>query len=229
MSIQQAIIASAVGEANTSPSWTYPPPGNGYPVFIGGVNAMGIVDTPSGYYESLTNPQVGLFRRTYDASAIGFVDSTYTLDPNFPGSYSATQQFADAAVGFASGSDVATNFSMEWLGYFKPASSGNYLFRFIIDDYAMMWIGGTAVSGFDNSNAIIYANNEDVSCIRQALTADKYYPVRIRYTEGSGAHNCSIGIQKEGGNMNTNQYSTDGQFFYDASLTNAFPDTGLVV
>jgi hypothetical protein len=226
MSIIQSIIGSAVGVAAPAPS--YPAPGDAYPVFIGGVNAVGVADTPSGYYEesSLVNPTLGLFRRTYNTTTL---DGSFTIDTTFPQAYTPVEQLPDAAVGFGNGYDVAQNFSMEWTGYFKPNTTANYIFSVEADDYAVMWLGANAINPDGNTPNIITANNARGISMLQSMTAGKYYPVRLRYTEVSGAHQCIVGIQVQGGSsMNTNQNSTDGQFFYDNNIGQGVFPSGLI-
>lgn len=112
----------------------------------------------------------------------------------------------------------------------KPAQTGDFVFRMFVDDYAMMWIGNTAVSGFNANNAIIKANNADWGSLRYTLTADKYYPVRIIYSENQGGHNCAIwsGLNDTVMQHNAATAST-GQFWHDQSSGfGTFPQSGLI-
>lgn len=229
MSLIQSIIGSAAGLGG--PAWQFPPFGNLYPVASNVINQSDSLSI-SGYYEagSLTSPQLGLTRYCWAGNVItdmNTVDtrhlpSFYTLEPSGTG--------LDAAVGFGNDSDVATNFSMEWLGYYKPSQTGDYIFQIAIDDYAMFWLGQAAVSGFDANNTIVKADNATGISPKIALIADKYYPVRIRYTEVQGGHNCTIWSGLNNSAPVHNLQSSTGQFFSDTNTSSvAFPGSGLIV
>lgn len=227
--IQASIIASSTTSGGGGPNWQYPPPGNNYPV--PGNTQTGPAGSVSGYYEvgSLLNgASLGLYRRTYTGTAFG---GDYVNDSNFPGSYSMVQQMPDSSVGFGFDLDVATNFTMEWLGYYRPAVTGNFVFVMDIDDYAQMWIGQTAVTGFDHTNAIMQANNDITGSPVFPMVANRYYPVRIRYVENSGGHRCTIWSGLDNTSMFNNQGSSaSGQFFYDTNTAaGGFPSTGLIL
>lgn len=229
MSIIQSIIASSYVQAPSGPAWTYPPIGNHYPVVTGITNSTDSPTTVIGYYNesSLTVPQLGMFRRTYNGTAI---DGSYNIDSNFPGSYSVAENLIDPYVGFGNDLDVATMFTMQWFGYFKPAQTGDFIFRMNVDDYAMMWIGEHAVSGFDTNTAIIHANNGDWPSTSLAMTAGRYYPVRILYTEIQGGHNCTVWSGLNGTQVLNNQESAaTGQFYMDNNSSNEVYPSGLII
>lgn len=229
MSIIQSIIASSYVQSGNGSSWIYPPIGQNYPV-TGTYHLL--TSSPliiAGYYEgsSIAAPTLGLWRRTFSGMAI----ENTSMDPNFPGTYSQVQSLADQYVGFGSDNDVATQFTMEWTGYFKPTTTSNFVFEMNVDDYSMMWIGQDAVSGFTPSNSIITCNNNQVATSGAIpLIADKYYPVRIRYTENQGGHNCTVWSGWNGTTLANNIYTAaSGQFFYDNGQPIDFPSTGLVI
>lgn len=230
MSLIQSIIGSVVGASAPPPAWYYPPIGNHYPVITGISNGFTPAITVSGYYDqsSLSGaPNLGLWRKTYVGTAF---DSNFGVDSNFPGSYTLAETTADPYVGFGNDSDVNVNFTMEWLGYFKPAQSGDFVFRMYVDDFAMAWIGSDAVSGFATNNTILQANNNDWPSNVVTLTAGRYYPVRIRYVENTGGHNCTIwtALNNTVG-LNNAESGATGQFFYDGNTAGgAFP-SGLIV
>jgi hypothetical protein len=229
MSILQAIIASIAGAEADPGGWLYPPIGNAYPVDNSNVITENVEPAIVGYYEvgSLNTPSLGLYRRTYEGTAFG---NDFIQDPGFSAGYTLVRNEADSFVGFGNGMDNATNFTMEWLGYFKPAQTGNFVFSTHADDFFIMWIGETAVSGFDNTNSIMQVNNEAGNSLAYPMTANRYYPVRIRFAEYSGAHNCSIWSGLNGTALAHNQQSAStGQFFYDINTANiAFPGSGLI-
>lgn len=226
MSIIQSIIGSSFIQAS---NWIYPPPGDLYPV---SGNYQMLTSAPlvvTGYYEasSISAPTLGLWRQTFNGMAL---DGS-NLDSNFPGSYTQVQSLADPYVGFGNAPDRNQQFTMEFTGYFKPTNTSNFVFEMAIDDYAYMWIGQNAVSGYTVSNAVIAANNADVVTSGAIpLIADKYYPVRIIYTENTGNHNCTVWSGWNGTTLLNNQQSaTSGQFYYDNGQPIDFPNTGLII
>ena len=231
MSLIQSIVGSAIkSAAPPPPAWVYPPPGNNYPVTTGVLTGT-VQSAVSGYYEAgslLNTVNNGLYRRTYVGQAF---DASYVMDPAFPGAYTLVEYQADPYVGFGSGGDINTGFTMEWIGYFKPAQSGDFVFEIDVDDYVQMWVGATAVTGFDNTNAIVQGNNSIAGSVAYPMLADKYYPVRIRYVENQGGHNCSIwaGLNGAAPTLNADSAAT-GQFFFDTyAATGAFPESGLII
>ena len=80
-----------------------------------------------------------------------------------------------------------SGFSWEWTGYFKPLSAEGHIeddFRFAMgsDDMGIMWIGDTAINGYNTSNRTV-SSTSGIQELSEpvALRADTYYPVRIQY------------------------------------------------
>lgn len=85
-----------------------------------------------------------------------------------------------------SSADEGTDFSRQWLGYFRPLTTETYTFYLASDDCSWMWIGSNAVSGYTRANATV--NNGGLHGFVEtsgtaALTAGVYYPVRIQFGE----------------------------------------------
>lgn len=205
MSLIQSIIGSAVGAA--TPPVTYPAPGSNYPAGSYTTNQT-VAVTPTGYYPwptfISTNPTNGLWRKTYTGMAL----DGNNCDLNFPTGYTQVESMLDPAVGFGSATDSATNYTMEWLGYYAPEVDGNFTFAVnSVDDYIMMWIGAEAVSGFNNSNWLLKANGAQASSSYVPMLSGRWYPVRIRYTEGSGGNSCPIVHGLNGQPMKNNNES----------------------
>lgn len=241
MSIQQAIIASAVGSPPPpGPTWNYPPSGNHYPVDYGNAVSASSGGTVSGYYEgsSLAGPTLGLWRRTFNGGAIapsGNNDNQLWFTVGFP-TAAAVEDFADTHVGFGNDNDVATNFSVILTGYFKPAVDGDFVFSMNVDDYASMWIGANAIAGtYGVNNVAINANNNKVDSLAYTMTAGKYYPIRIMYSEVSGGHNLTIWSGLNNTVLKNQDHSAStGQFYFDGNNSNGgylneFAAIGLVV
>ncbi len=101
----------------------------------------------------------------------------------------------------ASGSSFtgAVSYNYTWIGYYRPASTGSVTlglqcpYTEYVDpggqtswsgagtSLGYMWIGNTAKSGYNSSNAIITASKTTGTSV-QSLTAGLYYPVRINWT-----------------------------------------------
>ena len=74
--------------------------------------------------------------------------------------------------------------SNEYRGYFYAPVTGQYTFTFETSNDSYMWIGPTAISGYDNTNALVNTSghNYAVSISRSiALVGDSYYPIRVQW------------------------------------------------
>lgn len=68
---------------------------------------------------------------------------------------------------------------IEYFGYFKPSSVGNYSFSMDAGtDFCLMWLGNKAVCEYVTSNADIVTSN---SPFKQTFLEDSYMPIRIQY------------------------------------------------
>jgi len=86
-------------------------------------------------------------------------------------------------------SDDGSNFSVQWLGYFKPITTETYTLFILSDDGSYLWIGANALSGFTTANANINNGGAHGSQERSgtvALTAGIYYPIRMQFGEIGG-------------------------------------------
>jgi hypothetical protein len=86
-------------------------------------------------------------------------------------------------------SDDGSNFSVQWLGYFKPITTETYTLFILSDDGSYLWIGANALSGFTTANANINNGGAHGSQERSgtvALTAGIHYPIRIQFGEIGG-------------------------------------------
>jgi hypothetical protein len=173
----------------------------------------------NGFYTSWTEPYVaGVYKTTYAGYFADNVSFFTAATPQAFGSNPATS-IQTTAISEAA-TDDGTNFSCQWLGYFKPTTTETYTFYTSSDDASYMWIGSNAQSGFTTANATV--NNGGAHGALEkfgsiALTAGVYYPIRVQFGE--------IG----GGDVLTFNYSTPtitkttnltGLIFYNASTNN---------
>lgn len=173
----------------------------------------------NGFYTSWTQPYVaGVYKTTYAGYFADNVSFFATATPSTYGSNPATSVQTTAISEAAT--DDGTNFSCQWLGYFKPTTTETYTFYTSSDDASYMWIGSNAQSGFTTANATVN-NGGPHGAVEKfgsiALTAGVYYPIRVQSGE--------IG----GGDVLTFNYSTPtitkttnltGLIFYNASTNN---------
>jgi len=227
MSLIQTIIGSAVG-VSAPPTPPYPPVGYGYPTTAASQTQSNTA-TVSGYYEasSISNPVVGLRRKLYDGVALS---SDFQYIMSYPNSMTVIETVNDPYVGFSGWSDINTNFTFEWKGYFKPAVDGDFYFFMYTDDYSSMFIGQHA-DGLGTNYSALNLNNSNGYTDKIPMIAGRYYPVCILYSEVSGGANCTVMAGLNGQTLYHNQDSAAiGQFYYDDNIVAGnFPASGLIV
>jgi len=161
----------------------------------------------------------GLYKRTYagyhNENPSFFATATLTTYGANPATSVQTTAISEPS------SDDGSNFSVQWLGYFKPTTTETYTLYISSDDGSYLWIGANALSGFTTANANMNnggAHGQIEVSTTVSLTAGVYYPIRIQFGE--------IG----GGDVFTFNYSTPtitkttnvtGRVFYNPA-TNGF-------
>ena len=113
------------------------------------------------------------------------------------------------------GGDDGSDFSYQWLGYFRPTTSETYTFYLSSDDASYMWIGANARSGFTTGNSIV--NNGGLHGPTEvsgsiALTAGVYYPIRLQFGERGGGDICTFSFSTPTISKTTD---TTGRTFYN--------------
>jgi hypothetical protein len=120
----------------------------------------------------------GLYRRTYT----GY----HGEDVNWFATATQTAAGADSTLAVAA---TPENTSVQWLGYFVPATTETYTFFINSDDGSYLWIGANAVSGFTTGNALINNGGSHAAVELSAtiaLTAGVRYAIRIQTGNGGG-------------------------------------------
>lgn len=112
-------------------------------------------------------------------------------------------------------SDDGSDFSYQWLGYFRPTTSESYTFYLSSDDASYMWIGSSAISGFTTGNAVV--NNGGLHGVLEisgsiSLSVGIYYPIRIQFGERGGSDVCTFSFSTPTISKTTN---TTGYTFYN--------------
>ena len=180
---------------------------------VSGVGGINIKIIPNLSYSA------GLFKTTYSGYFADNVSFFATATPTTYGTNPATS-VQTTAISEAASED-GTNFSVQWLGYFKPTTTQTYTFFTNSDDASYMWIGANALSGFTTANATVnnggtHANQERSGTA--ALTAGIYYPVRMQFGESGGGDVFGFNYSTSTITKTTN---VTGLVFYNPS-TNGF-------
>ena len=135
----------------------------------------------------LTNYNAGLYKRTYagyhNESPSFFATATLTTYGANPATSVQTTTISEPS------SDDGSNFSVQWLGYFKPTTTETYTLFISSDDGSYLWIGANALSGFTTANATINnggAHGPVEVSATVSLTAGTYYPIRMQFGEIGG-------------------------------------------
>ena len=176
--------------------------------------------TTNGYWTSWVLPYTaGVYKTTYSGYFNDNVSFFATATPASVGGNPATSVQTTSI--FEPDTDDGSNFSCQWLGYFKPTTTETYTFFTSSDDASYMWIGETAITGFTTLNATVKnggAHGNQERSGTASLTDGTYYPIRIQFGEQGG------------GDVMTFNYSTPtisktttvtGLVFYN-STTNGF-------
>ena len=167
---------------------------------------------------TILNYNAGLFKTTYAGYFADSVSFFATATPTTYGSNPSTSVQTTAISEAAT--DDGSNFSIQWLGYFKPTTTETYTFFTNSDDASYMWIGANALSGFTTANATVnnggtHANQERSGTA--ALTAGVYYPVRMQFGEAGGGDVFGFNYSTPTITKTTN---VTGLVFYNPSTNN---------
>ena len=168
---------------------------------------------------TVLNYNAGLYKTTYAGYFADSVSFFATATPTTYGSNPATSVQTPAISEAAT--DDGSNFSVQWLGYFKPTTTETYTFFTNSDDASYMWIGANALSGFTTANATVSNGGLHGNVERSgtsALTAGVYYPVRMQFGENSGGDVFGFNYSTPTITKTTN---VTGLVFYNPS-TNGF-------
>jgi hypothetical protein len=177
--IQKLEIASATRAADGNARAIYditqlPNPYNG--------NVPGVDDNSNTGGLVLGRPWVelaaGLYRRTYS----GY----YNDNVNWFATATQTAAVADSTLAIA---ETPTDTSIQWLGYFVPATTETYTFYTSSDDASYLWIGATAITGFTTGNALVNnggSHGVETASGSIALSAGVRYAIRIQTGNGGG-------------------------------------------
>jgi hypothetical protein len=172
-----------------------------------------VTPTPTSPFSS------GIFKTTYagyhNENPAFFATATPTAFGSNPATSVQTTSITEPS------SDDGSNFSCQWLGYFKSTTTETYTFFLSSDDGSYLWIGANALSGFTTANANI--NNGGAHGTQEvsntfSLVAGNYYPIRIQFGEIGGGDVMTFSYSSPTITKTTN---VTGLVFYNPS-TNGF-------
>jgi len=122
--------------------------------------------------------------------------------------------------------DSWSNYSVEWIGYFKVSRSGVWNFSMTSDDLSLLWIGNEAIgdnanpsnNNFNTGNCLINNRNNSGHCPASAVASKNLsagiYPFRAQFTENGGQDTMLIKFQPPGQSW---QVDGNGIYFADAN------------
>jgi hypothetical protein len=173
----------------------------------------------NGYWTSFLPYSAGLYKTTYSGYFSDNPNFFGTATPQAFGTNPSTSVQTTSIT--EASSDDGSNFSCQWIGYFKPTTTETYTFFTSSDDASYVWVGATAISGFSSTNAVVnngglHGNQEQSGSI--ALTAGVYYPIRIQFGENGGGDVMTFNYSTPTITKTTN---VTGLVFYNPS-TNGF-------
>ena len=196
--------------------------------YVTAFNASGMTyrDISATALDSITNQTSGLYRRKYvgnfSTTYLNGTTPTWDFNVNFMntpanGPISTADKEVDTYGGFGARSDLTAenNYAFEWKGYIQAPVTGNYNFFATVDDDCVVWIGAPATAGQLGKTTSTYlfaqtggARNGTTAGV--AMTADKWYPIRMWFQEWSGAETFQLGASCS---ANATRYGLGGTNF----------------
>lgn len=197
--IIQTLMGSVQSGGTPPVDPNYPTPQSGDYLFGGtGLAAVtysiaGTPYDPGGNVSTVTSAVGALRRSKYTGNFTPNPGSApNTWDMTWINTYPIIASTDDAVVSFGTQVDVDpnTNFSMQWLGYIQAPATDTFNTYISCDDDAVFWIGTDALNP-TNSNYQNFQSNESPPQGRGTngiqLTSGQWYPVRIWFSEFTGA------------------------------------------
>jgi hypothetical protein len=182
--------------------------------------------------DSIPNQTAGLYRRKYVGNfGTTYLQSTspaWDFDVNFMkvpahGPISTADHELDTSAAFSRNDLGSENgYSLEWKGYIQAPATGNFNFFATVDDDCVVWIGApatVATLGKTTSDYVFAQSGGNRHGTDQgvAMTANKWYPIRIWFQEVGGAEKFQLGASCS---ANSTLYGSGGtNFNYACNLT----------
>jgi len=151
-------------------------------------------------------PIDGLYRRKYvgNFSTTYIDEASYEFNVGFmkpangPISEAAYEVDTYGGFGLRTDLDDENGYAFEWKGYIQAPATGNFNFFSTVDDDCIIWIGtpATATTLGDTTSDYLFAqsgNTRNNGTVGVAMTANKWYPIRIWFQEWAGAEKFQLG------------------------------------
>jgi len=168
-------------------------------------------------------PIDGLYRRKYVGNfSENYIDEvSYEFDVGFmkpangPISQAAYEVDTYGGFGLRTDLDAENGYAFEWKGYIQAPATGNFNFFATVDDDCIIWIGApaTATTLGDTTSDYLFAqsgNARNNATVGVAMTANKWYPIRIWFQEWGGAEKFQLGASNS---ANATRYGLGGTNF----------------
>jgi hypothetical protein len=168
-------------------------------------------------------PIDGLYRRKYVGNfSENYIDEvSYVFDTGFmkpangPISEAAYEVDTYGGFGLRTDLDAENGYAFEWKGYIQAPVTGNYNFFATVDDDCIIWIGDPATATTLGSTTSDYlfaqsGNTRNNATVGVAMTANKWYPIRIWFQEWGGAEKFQLGASNS---ANATRYGLGGTNF----------------
>ena len=168
-------------------------------------------------------PVDGLYRRKYvgNWSETYIDEANYEFDVGFmkpangPISQPAYEVDTYGGFGLRTDLDAENGYAFEWKGYIQAPATGNFNFFATVDDDCISWIGApaTATTLSDSPSDYLFAqsgNTRNNASVGVAMTANKWYPIRIWFQEWGGAEKFQFGASCS---ANATRYGLGGTNF----------------
>ena len=191
------------GSNNTVPG-TFP----ALNTYVAAFNATGKTyrDISATALDSIPNQTSGLYRKKYVGNfATTYLNATtpaWDFDVNFFNTHtsiSTSDKELDIYGGFTR-SDLSNEngYALEWKGYIQAPATGNFNFFAEVDDDCVVWIGAPALATTLGKTTSDYLFAQTGGTRRSAtegvaMTANKWYPIRIWFQEVGGAEKFLLG------------------------------------
>lgn len=223
------------GDETYNAALDYPVPGSGtYKTAATALTGVSYAETgtpyaPGGQRTSVSGSVAGLLRSKYSGNFCA-ANNTVPGSWNYGWFSTATllRSIKDQSVSWGQQLDGAGvgehNFSVEWKGYVKAPASKNFNIYAESDDHIAVWIGTAAtdapavgsqsLAGSNNSLPGTVTAGVTLNTNSVTLTANKWYPIRIWFSEFLGGCKAQIYLQDEDGNVYN---GSDLQFCHTAT------------
>lgn len=216
-----AEVVAYVSDNSDFVNGKYPVPGSGEyasaATALTGVTyaSKGTPYAPGGEVTTVANSGAGLFRSKYDGNfAASGLALPSTWDYTFFDDATLIKSITDTYVSFGNQSDGDRpgehNFSIEWKGYIQAPSSQNFNFFAESDDLIAIWIGSAALGTPSDATRLLGSSNKSlpsqaatsgvVNYNSVTMVANKWYPIRIWFSEFTGG--CKAQMYMQGANGN---------------------------